>query len=245
MKILGAILVNDKRMSTLPAVLLTCLKVKEISSLEIFCFDTEFESIKFAEDNNIKLNIRKRPSPDMSKVTCSYVNFMTGINEVELMQLAYLRNQTLEKANDDGVDYLYFIDSDILLEKDSLKKLLKVKADVVLGWYFHKRLGFDIFKLCSHENIDDKIKEGCAVEAESGGNGGVLFNREIIENVRYDDYHGMKAEDGVFYEKVLEAGYKIKLHFGVFYRHIGDDWSNSAINYAELKSKICGINYYK
>lgn len=245
MKILGALLVNDKRLETIKRVIDTCSKVRRLESIEIFCFDTEKKTIQLLNKYKYKINILKRPLPDMSKVTCSYVNLPTGMDEIELMQLAFLRNAALIRADKGKFDYIYFIDSDILLEEDSLQKLLNVDADIALGWYFHKRLGYETFSVVSSENMINKMREGRVIDATSGGNGGVLFNRKIIENIRYDKYHGIKAEDSVFYEKALEAGYKIKLHLGVFYRHIGSDWSPLAIKYADSKSKLCKIKSYR
>jgi hypothetical protein len=245
MKILGALLINDKRLETVLQVMDTCLKVKYLEHIEIFCFSTEKKTIQLMNKYRYKINVSERPLPDMSKITCSYVNLPTGMDEIELMQLAFLRNQAIERADSGNFDYIYFIDSDILLKEDSLQKLLGVDADIALGWYFHKRLGYETFTTVSLDNIVNKMQEGAIVDAKSGVNGGVLYNRKIIENVRYDKYHGTKAEDSVFYEKTLKAGYKIKLHLGVFYRHIGSDWKPQAIKYADHKSKLCKIKSYK
>ena len=238
MKILGALLTNDKRTNTVDITIRTAKKVNRLSYIEMFCFSDQKLAIQKGKENNLKVNIFERPEPDVKKITCSYWNLETGMRETELMQLSWLRNKALEKAKD--YDYIYFIDSDLVIPEDAIEKLLLTEADIALGWYFHKRLpvlalawkGKDI------KNIDEDIKNEKIVDIYSGGNGGVLFNKNVIKNIRYDLYNGVKAEDTIFYQKARKQGIIIRADLGLHYQHLGYDWKPKAIKFAKEKSKI-------
>jgi len=231
MKILGALLTNDKRTNTVDITIRTAKKVNRLSNIEMFCFSDQKLAIQKGKENNLKVNIFERPIPDKNKITCSYWNLGTGMRESELMQLSWLRNKTLERAID--YDYLYFIDSDLVIPEDAIEKLLLTEADIALGWYFHKRFG-DITLSWD----DNGIKNKYIIETDIGGNGGVLFNKKIIRNVRYNLYNGTNAEDLVFYNKAKKMGFTVRGNLGLYYQHLGYDWKPRAIKFAKEKSKL-------
>lgn len=238
MKILGVLLTDNKRINTVDITIKTAKKAKRLSQIEMFCFSDQKLAIQKGKENSLKVNVFKRPEPDKNKITCSYWNIGTGMRETELMQLSYLRNQALEKARD--YDYLYFIDSDLVIPEDVIDKLLLTEADIALGWYFHKRL--PVLALAWEgkkvETIDSDVEKKKIVDIYTGGNGGVLFNKNVVKNVRYNLYNGDEPEDTVFYKKAKEQGFSLRADLRLHYQHLGYDWKPKAIQFAKEKSKL-------
>jgi hypothetical protein len=48
--------------------------------------------------------------------------------------VAMARNVAAKDALDSGFDYLFFVDSDMILPPDALARLLKIGADFATGW---------------------------------------------------------------------------------------------------------------
>lgn len=241
MKILSAIVAHDGRIATLQQVIDSALKVDMIVDLEIFCFDTEKKTIKLGEKNNLKINSFKRPETDRSKLSCSYWNIATGMMENELMHLSFLRNKVLDIAI--NYDSVFFIDSDVIIPKNGLRILVESDSDIAMGWYFHKRLpsaGVN-FEGYTPEKEDECATNRDVVNGLSGGNGCVLVKKNVYENIKYNLYNGVKAEDVEYYRKAIDAGFKIKIDFGVHCDHLGNDWKPKAKEFAIKKSKLWNV----
>lgn len=243
MKILSVIIAHDGRADTLLEVIKAAKEIKEIDSLEIFCFDTEHKVVEVAKECGLICNIRARPEIDKSKLTCSYVNHGTGMWEGELMHLSYLRNEVLDHTVKREAAYLFWIDADVICPPDTLERLLALDVDMAMGWYFHKRLPFPSvgYKGQRQETMDNDFKEKKIVEGNSGGNGGVLITEKVFKNIRYDLYNGTKAEDTVYYKKAKAFGCTMKLDLGLHYPHIGGDFKPKALEFALKKAKIWNV----
>lgn len=238
MKILGVLISHDKKIEVLEKVLNCSKKIKELDVLEIFCFDTEIETIKFAKENNIQARVFKRPDIDMDKITVSYIGKMSGMWEGELMHVAWLRNRTIDRAIGGNFDYLFTIDADILFEPDTVEKLLKLDSDIATGWYFNKRapypsvsgVGIEL----NLEKIEEKIKNREIIEVATGGMGGVLIKKSVFK-FNFDLYNGKFVEDTKYYNKIRKEGFVIKCDSSLYYKHIGDGFKKIAKDYMERK----------
>jgi len=243
MKILSTILAHDKRIDTLQEVIDSFNNFSYKTDLIGFCFDTEIKTIQMFKDNNIKVCSYKRPEVDKSKITCSYILINTGMREAELMHLSWLRNQALEKCVAGNYDYIFFIDSDVVIPENGLERLLKLESDIASGWYFHKRLPSSgiSWKYKNLEEYDHEFINKNIVNGVSAGNGCILYKRKVADKIKYDYYHGTEAEDGTYQKKAVKMGFSFRVDLGLYCEHIGDDFKPKASKYKEEKSKLWRI----
>lgn len=245
MRILGVIVAHDKKISILHKVLECSRRIKELDSLEIFCFNTEKETIKFANDNNLPVRVFKRPEIDRKKIKTSYVMKMSGLWEGELMHLSWLRNKTIESADERNFDCLFTIDADILFAPNTVERLLELNADVSCGWYFNKRAPFPSISSVGIESnikkMEEKIKNREIIDVATGGMGGVLIKKSVY-HLKFDLYNGKLAEDTRYYMKVRKSGFTIKCNTDIYYKHIGDGFikiSKEHIKEKEAEWNLC------
>ena len=243
LKTLVVIVAHDKRIDTLVAVLENALTLAAADKVMCFFFDTELETKKLIEKYDVEYCSYSRPQIDKSKVVSSYVHHATGMWEGELMQLSYLRNKVLQYVSSSDYDYLFWLDADVLCEKNTIPRLMTLDADMAMGWYFHKRIPLPSvgYVGLDAETIDRDFKNKRVVDGNSGGNGGVLVKKKVCEHVRYSLYNGLEAEDVVFYRKAINAGFTMKLDLGLHYPHIGDDFTPRAKKFAIEKAALWDV----
>lgn len=134
------------------------------------------------------------------------------------LRLAAVRNELLSFVHDN--DYVFSVDSDILIPKDSLKRLLSHKRDIISALVYN-----DLEK--HYPNIL-KIKEGKIVHFfnfpknslfEVDITGAVyLIKSEICRKVKYE-YHKL-GEDVPFCINAKRLGYKIWCDSSIICNHI-------------------------
>jgi len=56
------------------------------------------------------------------------IAYVTGLGP------AQAKNMAVAKALDDAYDYLFFVDSDLILPSDTLERLLRLNTDIAAGW---------------------------------------------------------------------------------------------------------------
>lgn len=149
------------------------------------------------------------------------VDYITGYG----IELA--RNQAAQQAIDENYDYLFFIDSDIILPTDTLTKLLSCDSDIITGWYMSsfmdnrisiakfdtERLFYEAYKL--HEQQENIINN--IAEVDGCGFGCILIKTEVFKNMEYPFFKYVEygnnqylSEDLYCCGKMKDAGYKIK-----------------------------------
>ncbi len=143
------------------------------------------------------------------------------------------RNQIVEHALEVGYDYIMWIDSDMILPKDTLMKLLSHDKDIVSGVYTHKLIGgkdavAKRYKKDEEDIYEDiPLKEITAkeqlIEIDGVGFGCVLTKVDVFRNIEkpYFVYKPDFGEDIYFCRKAQEKGYKIFLDTSILCGHIG------------------------
>ena len=144
------------------------------------------------------------------------------------------RNLIAKYAEQNGYDYIFWVDSDIIVPKDALIKLLSHNKDVVSGVYAYKILGgknsvakrFSPDKEDFYEDIQIKeIKEHDGLMKVDGfGFGCVLTKTEVFKNIGYPwfIYTQDMGEDIFFCRKAQNAGYELYLDTSVLCGHKGE-----------------------
>lgn len=133
-------------------------------------------------------------------------------------------------------DYLFCVDSDIVLPKDSLEKMLAADRDVISGLYIQRIPGeqnLEIYKANSQGGADrltysEVVGKGI-LELGACGFGCVLIKSHVLRTMPYPHFVYRSAinhadtfsEDIFFCIKAREAGFKIWADTSILCDHIG------------------------
>ena len=133
-------------------------------------------------------------------------------------------------------DYLFSVDSDIVLPPDSLVKLLSHNVDIVSGVYIQRKQGVEVPEIyrknvhggTSNVSMHDIAPAGLH-EIDGCGFGCVLINSTVIRKMGYPHFVYQMAsatqiqvsEDNFFCHKAQQFGAKIYVDSSIICEHIG------------------------
>jgi GT2 family glycosyltransferase len=147
------------------------------------------------------------------------------------------RNLIVEHALEIGYDYIMWVDSDMILPKNTLTTLMSHDKDIVSGVYAYKILGGENavakrFKKDAVDTYEDiplkEIRESeQLMEIDGVGFGCVLTKVDMFRNIKkpWFKYAPKMGEDIYFCRKAQAKGYKVYLDTSILCGHIG------AVNY--------------
>ncbi len=147
-----------------------------------------------------------------------------------------VRNLICDYAINNNFDYVFFVDSDIILPSDALVKLLNHSKDIVSGTYIQRKQGIkipeiyiDINSNIQNINIDDLNKHNNIFEIAGCGFGCCLVKVDSIKKINYPqfEYHpaikmeNTLSEDIDFCIKAKNKGINIFCDPSIKCDHIG------------------------
>lgn len=147
--------------------------------------------------------------------------------------LVYIARDNIVKRmiENEEADYLWFIDSDIIPEKETLEALISDNKDIVTACYPYKSEGGGIVGADMDLNtmtIKDIAENDKPIikEIRRCGMGCCLIKRQVLVDVweKYGTCFTPLAdlgEDYTFCERALSLGYKIWIDGGIWCKHIG------------------------
>ena len=143
------------------------------------------------------------------------------------------RNIIAKYAQENEFDYIMWVDSDMILPKNTLVRLLSHDKDIVAGVYSYKVLGnkevvakrFQDETREEYDNLTIKeIKESSGlIEVDGFGFGCVLTKTSMFDKIPFPwfIYTQDMGEDIFFCRKAQNEGYKLWLDTDVICGHIG------------------------
>jgi FkbM family methyltransferase len=149
-------------------------------------------------------------------------------------QIDQIRNLIAEWAK--HYDYLLSVDSDIVLPKDALKKMLAADKDVISGLYIQRIPGTQVVEIYQDNptggvnNIPYRVLENQGtVQVAACGFGAVLVKGEVFRKMAYPHFMYKSAikhsdtisEDVYFCKKAREAGFTVWADTSIKCEHIG------------------------
>lgn len=172
--------------------------------------------------------------PSMDSVPAVFAQSLAMLEKVGNCAIAFKvgslvytsRNELAQQAIKMGSDYIFWLDSDMAFEADTLKQMLKTmeenKLDMLSGVYYRRNppytpVLFNRLETSDEEKVDfsefEKIPEGI-FEVGGCGFGCVLMNTDVLISVlgRFRTFFNpMKGagEDLAFCIRARECGYKI------------------------------------
>lgn len=232
-------------------------------------------NLEYDKSNTILILVNNRASEETTKVVENWLsrnkdNFKDVIH-VELDgNVPKLRNFCLRKAIELSCKYIFFVDSDVILTRDALKRLLKIFETDKDNKVFAASLPY--FIPFERDTIFTKIRAkyglGSLAPLEqtnmpyvvpSIGMGATLINLSLIPIVGYFDEEIPYIEDLNLTRRATNMGYKIILDPGVKLIHdktmntlswlkltlkIGEIEVKNMIKVGTWKSEIRGISYW-
>lgn len=174
-------------------------------------------------------SIETRTFEALFKIDRKEHNIFPLVTEHALVYMARdsIVNKMLENPE---AEYIWFVDSDIIVEKDTLNKLVKADKDIVSGCYPYKSETGSVVGIDANlETITmyDLMKEkDHTVKIARAGMGCCLIKRCVLEDVmaKYNTCFtpmGELGEDYAFCERAKECGYDIWIDREVILKHIG------------------------
>lgn len=142
--------------------------------------------------------------------------------------IAQNRNECVQDALDDDVDYILWIDSDMTFEPNNLKQLLADDKDIVTGLYFTRKQPVEpvIYSMVDDSEYYASIKDydkNAMFKVGGCGGGFVLVKADVYKKIKKDWYSiiGNIGEDLSFCRRALENGYDIWCDTAVKLGHVG------------------------
>lgn len=182
--------------------------------------------------------------PCMDSVPTQFCQSLSMLNKencaiaFQLGSLIYMaRNELALKAIQFEADYIFWLDSDMTFEPDTLDRLFKTmeekSADIVSGLYFRRNPPYKPVVFTKFDIVDDMpVKEDMVdipdevTEVGAVGFGCVLMKTQVCFDVM-DKFMNMFApignvgEDVAFCWRAKECGYKIYLDPNIQCGHVG------------------------
>jgi len=150
------------------------------------------------------------------------------------------RNKIVESAKREGCDYLFFIDSDVLIEDGQLERLLYHNKDVVTGVYYQRIPPYNPLprkKVSKNLYVPIEPDGQDIIDIDGVGLGCILIKMDIFDKIRYPwfefKYHrdhgkwSQLSEDLNFCQKLQDIGVRICCDQTVQCRHLGAEISPS------------------
>ena len=188
------------------------------------------------------------------------VNFINRLGEIDpkkfevsiIFSIKYpidkAREELVESALKGNADYIWFIDSDMVVPKATLETLLDLNTDVASGLYFAKGIPY----LPVIRRLDDRghfefvmnlePEMGKIIEVDGVGLGCCLIKAEVFKKLEKPwflykwDGDNVQAEDLYFCKKARKAGFKILVNTKLIVGHQGGLISEREYyNYKDLR----------
>lgn len=154
---------------------------------------------------------------------------------------ATARNNIAKQTKREGADYVFMVDSDIVLPSDALQHLLDNPVDVCLGYYPHrlhnrydgrvtmfKNDEFDYTHYYTAEEVKDLREQGVTRQlVHGGGMGCALIKADVFDRIEFPYFDWVNYENGMllgedtfFCSRCKKAGIPIYMDTRVKCGHI-------------------------
>ncbi len=151
------------------------------------------------------------------------------------MPFDHARNVGCESALENGYQWLFFLDDDVIPPDNVIQLLMNRQLDIVSGLYYRRHVGTEPVMLRRVQGGRQYITDftpGQVVEADYVGAGCLLIHRRVLEKMQWPwfewlcDRKDLKeperiSEDYAFCEKVQKYGFKIHVDTGIQCTHAG------------------------
>lgn len=146
------------------------------------------------------------------------------------------RDHLVRKALEDNVDYIFFLDTDVVPPQDTLLQLLPWKLPIISGLYWTKARVPGAYKFhpdSGHiKSLDPPFDPPRVIEVDAVGSGCLLIDARVFKKIpppwfKWDMFPWAPpeespghSEDINFCLKAKEHGFPVYLHTGIRCKHL-------------------------
>ena len=145
----------------------------------------------------------------------------------------HARNMFVERALNGEYDYVFMIDSDMVLPEDTLLRLLAHKKGIVSGLCFKRRFPYEpaCLSICRvvnnkaiHQNVVDWTPKQL-IQVEGVGSACILINTDVYTMIEEGKWYMPTlefSEDYSFCIRARDKGFKVFVDTSLVIGHIGE-----------------------
>jgi len=148
------------------------------------------------------------------------------------------RNEIVKSAKDHKVEWLFFLDTDVIIPPDTIPRLMSHNLPIVSGVYWTRAQPLEP---CVWREVAPSGKQaipftqGEMIEADFVGAGCLLVHMSVFDHIKqpyfewtlgFEDPNDLtkgRSEDFEWCKKVRDRGYKIMVDTGIQCRHMIDN----------------------
>ncbi len=215
-----------------------------VSDHHAYCFDSFVNSLKSLTYPNFDVFLVDNSKDDafFNKIKERFPTVKFPYHESVKVRLAGSRNLARDKVLNDGYDYLFCLDQDVVPPADILERLISHSKKIITGVYFNNFTKLDprtmqsitkkipILWVKSPSNPlkafpvrMDVVQSGKLIKIDMCGTGCILIHRDILKEItfRCEDYK--EGVDDVFFcQDALKLGFEIWADCSVICDHLVD-----------------------
>lgn len=146
---------------------------------------------------------------------------------LDALYVDFNRNIIARDALQKKADYMFWLDSDMVVDGDAILRLMEHDKDIVSGLYFKKRDLLPVMYV-RRGNLYESLREWekTIFRADAVGMGCVLIKSQVFRSIKPPwfvyNVREPKGEDIYFCEKAREAGYDIWVDPTVLPTHLAE-----------------------
>ncbi|MBM3199756.1 hypothetical protein FJZ53_02375 [Candidatus Woesearchaeota archaeon] len=152
------------------------------------------------------------------------------------------RNILRQKVLDEGYDYFFSLEQDVIPPTDALQNLLNHGKDIVTGVYFSYQTNNGVTllvpllwqKVKNDEMrfmLEKEVTEQKLLEVGACGLGCILIHRDVLEKIKFRfNKEDNSFDDMWFCKDASDAGFKIFADTSIKCKHLIKDWRWDGIN---------------
>jgi GT2 family glycosyltransferase len=213
-----------------------------------YCLEPYVNAVKNIDyDNHDILLVDNSPTDEFftrlkKRIPAERIYYVDGARE----RIVRSRNLLLQKALGRGYDYFFSLEQDVIINPDTLKKLLAHNKPIVSGYYANRR----VIQMRNNKTGDmhrqmielpvaymktggeevkrahpDQLRNKGLVEVGAVGMGCLLLAKDVLQKIRFRyDPEKESFDDMHFSDDALKLGYKLYVDGDTIATHLHKDW---------------------
>jgi len=142
-------------------------------------------------------------------------HFKVHLQIINASFICHMRNLAVEIAQQNKIDYIFFVDTDHIYPKDTIERLYSRKKDIIGGKYFRRKNPHypAHFKKINYKDLGKKsnaeyFEENKLKVVQASGFAGVLIKTKVFNQLKYPYFkvkyrkNGCVGEDIYFCSKI-------------------------------------------
>lgn len=201
-----------------------------VSNHHEYCIDKFIKSLKTLTYPNFDILLvdNSKTNEFYNKIKDIFPTIKYPYHKDVKVRLAKSRNILREKTINEGYDYMFNLDQDVVPPKDIIERLMSHKKEITTGVYFNKfsRIGKNLTYETKTKPVlwvqspnhpedlvfvrNDIIAQNKLIRVDLCGTGCILIHRDVLEKIQFRwEENETGVDDSFFCIDAAKLGYKI------------------------------------